>query len=211
MYLLNLPNLLNLMKKNMLKINALLLTVFLAFAQLVQAHEMGDEAQPTSVAIYIQAQDYNHPIRLRSYSEGHWYSQGPMLEAAAVQVLGADFKEAAMCDTNPSAAKVLVWLRPRMFYNPQMQTYYGKVLAYAYTADGKPLSSYVGKAQKFGLFGVKMDDTLKTVYEAAMQATSAKMQADSKFQEALKGPSTALPCATTSLLPEPKIQFMSFQ
>ena len=195
----------------MLKINALLLIILLAFAQAVSAHEMGAEAQPTSIAIYIQAQDYNHPIRLRTYSEGHWYSQGPMLEAAAVKVLGADFKEVAMCDTNPSAAKVLVWLRPRMFYNPQVQTYYGKVLAYVYTADGKPLANYVGKAEKFGLFGVKMDNTLNAVYQAAMQATSAKMQADPKFQEALKGPSTALPCATTSLLPEPKIQFMSFQ
>lgn len=195
----------------MLKIKSFLFAALLALSCNVYAHEVDMQAKPTDVAIYIQSQDYNHPIRLRSYSEGYWYSQGSMLEAAAVKVLGADLKEVAMCDTHPSAAKVLVWLRPRMFYNPQVQTYYGKVLAYAYSADGKPLGSYVGKAQKFGLFNVKMDDVLNSTYEAAMQAVSVKMQADTKFQEALTASSTGLPCATTSLLPEPKIQFMSFQ
>ena len=99
----------------------------LSFA--ASAHEI--EAKPTTVAIYIQAQDYNHQLRLHHYSTGYWYSQGPMLEDAAIQVLGQDFKDVAMCDENPASAKVLVWLRPRMFYNPQVQTFYGKVIAYA--------------------------------------------------------------------------------
>lgn len=194
-----------------IKIKLLLLFAFLTIANLASAHEIDVEAKPTSVAVYIQAQDYKHQIRLRNYSEGHWYSQGPMLEMAALKVLGENFKDVTMCDSNPSAAKVLVWLRPRMFYNPQVQIFYGKVLAYAYTADGKPLASYVGKAEKHALFDVKIDETLNAVYEKAMQAVSAKMQADAKIQTALNASASALPCATTSLLPEPKIQFMSFQ
>lgn len=178
------------------------------FSLSVFAHEL--ETQPTNVAIYIQSQDYNHELRLQNYSVGYWFSQGQMLENAAVQVLGADFKEVMMCDDKPASAKVLVWLRPRMFYNPQMQTFYGKVLAYAYTADGKPLANYVGEAEKFGFLDIKPELHLQAAYLAAMQAVSDKMQADPKFQNALKAEAFSKPCATTALLPEPKIQFMSF-
>ena len=174
----------------------------------VSAHEI--DAKPTGVAIYIQAQDYNHELRLHHYAIDYWYHQGPMLESAAVQVLGQGFKEVAMCDENPASAKVLVWLRPRMFYNPQVQTFYGKVIAYAYTADGKPFATYVGKNEQHGFLDIKPELHLQAAYEGAMQDLSAKMQADVKFQQALKGQSFSVPCATTALLPEPKIQFMGF-
>ena len=174
----------------------------------VSAHDVA--SKPSNVAIYIQAQDYNYQLRLHHYSVGYWYSQGPMLEAAAVEVLGQDFKEVVMCDENPASAKVLVWLRPRMFYNPQVQTFYGKVIAYAYTPDGKPLGNYVGKAETQGFLDIKPETHLQAAYQGAMQDVSAKMQADAKFQEALKLAPGALPCATTGLLPEPKVQFMGF-
>ena len=174
----------------------------------VSAHDMA--SKPTNLAIYIQAQDYNHQLRLHHYSVGYWYSQGQMLEDAAMQVLGQNFKEAAMCDENPASAKVLVWLRPRMFYNPQVQIFYGKVIAYAYTPDGKPLGNFVGKAEVHGFLDIKPELHLQTTYQGALQDVSAKMQADAKFQEALKAAPGALPCATTGLLPEPKVQFMGF-
>jgi hypothetical protein len=180
----------------------------LVLSFVVSAHDVA--SKPTTVAIYIQAQDYNHQLRLHHYSVGYWYSQGPMLEEAALQVLGQDFKEVAMCDENPASAKVLVWLRPRMFYNPQVQTFYGKVIAYAYTPDGNPLGNFVGKAETHGFLDIKPELHLQAAYQGAMQDVSAKMQADAKFQEALKAAPGALPCATTGLLPEPKVQFMGF-
>lgn len=88
--------------------------------------------------------------------------------------------------------------------------YLRKVLAYAYTADGKPLANYVGEAEKFGFLDIKPELHLQAAYFAAMQAVSDKMQADPKFQSALKAEAFSKPCATTALLPEPKIQFMSF-
>ncbi len=178
----------------------------LSFA--ASAHEI--EAKPTTVAIYIQAQDYNHQLRLHHYSTGYWYSQGPMLEDAAIQVLGQDFKDVAMCDENPASAKVLLWLRPRMFYNPQVQTFYGKVIAYAYTADGKPIANFVGESEQHGFLDIKPELHLQAAYRGAVQAVSTKMQADAKVQQALKASAFSAPCATTALLPEPKIQFMGF-
>ena len=188
------------------RIWAFVTLLLLPFA--VTAHEI--EAKPTTIAVYIQTQDYNYQLRLHHYSTGYWYSQGPMLEDAAMQVLGQSFKDVAMCDENPASAKVLVWLRPRMFYNPQAQTFYGKVIAYAYTADGKPIANFAGEAEQHGFLDIRPELNLQTAYRGAMEAVSAKMQADAKIQQALKAQSFSVPCATTALLPEPKIQFMGF-
>ena len=132
-------------------------------------------------------------------------------ETAAHDVLGAEFGGVEMCDAKPNESKVLVWLRPSMFYNPQMHTFYGKVIAVTYTADGKPIASYGGKVAKQAFFDVKTDMTLNAVYHSAMQVVAGKMKADAKFQEALKAPSFSSPCATASMLPESKIKFMSIQ
>jgi hypothetical protein len=134
-----------------------------------------------------------------------------MLETAAHDVLGAEFGGVEMCDAKPNESKVLVWLRPSMFYNPQMRTFYGKVSAVSYTADGKPIASYVGEVAKQAFFDVKTDMTLNAVYHSAMQVIAGKMKSDAKFQEALKAPSFSSPCATASMLPESKIKFMSIQ
>jgi len=181
--------------------------VLISIRNIAIAHEI----TPTNIAVYIQAQEYNHQIRLSHYSQDYWYSQGPMLEMAAAEVLGANYAGVDMCDAQPKEAKVIVWLRPRMFYNPQMQTFYGKVIAVAYTADGKPLASYVGETSKRAFFDVKTELSLNEVYHGAMKVVSAQMKADAKFQDALKALSFSSPCAMVSLLPEPKIQFMSFQ
>jgi hypothetical protein len=192
----------------MLKIKQVLSAVsFLILNSMASAHEI----TPTSIAVYIQAQDYEHQIRLRSYSQGYWVSQGPMLETAALEVLGTEFGGVEMCDAKPNESKVLVWLRPSMFYNPQMRTFYGKVTAVTYTADGKPLANYVGEVAKQAFFDVKTDMTLNAVYHSAMQVVAEKMKVDAKFQAALKAPSFSSPCAIASLLPESKIKFMSIQ
>jgi hypothetical protein len=172
------------------------------------AHELAPA--PTQVAIYIQAQDYSHELQLHHYAVGYWFRQGPLLESAALQVLSQDLKAVAMCDERPESAKLLLWLRPRMFYNPQVQTFYGKVIAYAYTPDGKPLGSFVGEAQTHGFLDVQPEANLQAAYLGAVQAVSVKLQADAKVQQALAGPDISAPCSTTGLLPEPKIQFMGF-
>lgn len=190
----------------MLKLKNVLSAVFF---YIFSSAALAQEVVPTSIAVYIQDQEYNHQIRLRHYSQDYWYSQGPILEAEAKDVLASDFSGVAMCDAQPTDAKLVVWLRPSMFYNPQMQTFYGKIIAVTYTADGKPLANYVGEASKRAFFDVKTEMTLKTVYHTAMQVVSAKMKADDKFEAALKAPSFSSPCTTFGMLPEPKIQFMS--
>lgn len=198
---------------HMLKIMMSLLWTLMLLNGTSQAHEhSAEEGAVTKIAIHIQSQDYAHPIKLWRYGQESWVSQGPLLEAAANKVLNAEFGagNALMCDAKPSASNLLIWLRPRMFYNPQIQRYYGKVIAAAYTADGKPLANYVGQAQKQGMLGVYQELDLANVYQSAMKELVLKMKSDSKFQAALDGKTSANPCAIVNLLPEPKIQFMSF-
>jgi hypothetical protein len=197
----------------MLKMMISLLWVTMLLSCTSQAHELSaEDLIVTKIAIHIQSQDYTHPIKLWRYSEDSWVTQGPLLESAADKVLNAEFGvgNALMCDAKPSVSNVLVWLRPRMFYNPQIQRYYGKVIAAVYTADGKPLANYVGQAQKQGVLGHYQELALADVYQSAMKAVATKMKADSKFQAALNGKTSENPCAIVNLLPEPKIQFMSF-
>ena len=183
---------------------------FLLTANPVQAQD--NNGLNPKIVVHIQAQEYTHPIRLLHVYKDYWFSQGPMLEKAATQVLNQEFGQgnALMCDANPNTSNVLIWLRPRMFYNPQMQTYYGKVIASVYSADGKLITSYSTEANKRGFLDNHPERVLDSVYQALMKSLVDKMKADTKIQSALNANASLNPCVIINLLPEPKIQFMSF-
>jgi hypothetical protein len=183
---------------------------FLLAANVAQAKD--DTGLNPKIVVHIQAQEYSHPIRLLHVYKDYWFSQGPMLEKAAAQVLNQEFGQgnALMCDANPNTSNVLIWLRPRMFYNPQMQTYYGKVVASVYSADGKLIANYSAEANKRGHLDNHPDKVLDSVYQSLMKSVVIKMKAETKFQEALNANASLNPCVIINLLPEPKIQFMSF-
>ena len=186
------------------------LIILIMFTLTFSAH--AQEGAATKIAVHIHAQDYTHQIRLWQNFRDYWYAQGPLLEIEAMKSLQQAFGEAnaVMCDARPSESHLLIWLRPRMFYNPQLQRYYGKVIASVYTADGKALANYVGEGQKQGFLDIYPDKALAQVYQSSMQAVIKKMQADPQFQNAMNNKAFLNPCTIVNLLPEPKIQFMSF-
>jgi hypothetical protein len=173
-----------------------------------------EEVVSSKMLVYIHPQDYTSSIKLWHYYYGYWFSQGPLVESAAKQVLGAEFGDVGMCDNNQIVANALVWLRPRMFYNPQMLTYHGEITAVAYTSGGKPIATYVGKSSKIGFLDVMPEKQVNEVYRLAMQAVATQMKADANLQAVLNNSvpanETKTPCALVTLLPAPKIQFMSF-
>lgn len=183
---------------------------FLLTANAVQAQD--NTSLNPKIVVHIQAQEYTHPIRLLHVYKDYWFSQGPMLEKAATEVLNQEFGQgnALMCDANPNTSNVLIWLRPRMFYNPQMQTYYGKVIASVYSADGKLIANYSTEANKRGFLDNHPEKVLDSVYQSLMKSLVNKMKADTKIQSALNAKASLNPCVIINLLPEPKIQFMSF-
>ncbi|HSH72408.1 MAG TPA: hypothetical protein VK974_05055 [Methylophilaceae bacterium] len=173
-----------------------------------------EDAPSANMLVYIHPQEYNNSIKLWQYYKDYWYMQGPLVEAEAKQTLGAEFGDIGMCDENQTAGKALVWLRPRMFYNPQVQTYYGSITAVAYNANGKPIATYKGEAEKMGYLDVYPEKQIMTVYKQAMQAVASKMKADANLQAVLSDTKVSneakTPCSMVTLLPAPKIQFMSF-
>ena len=166
------------------------------------------EADPAKMLVYISPQEYTHSVQLLHFYYGYWFSQGGAVESAAKQILGAEFGDVGMCEGN-NAGNTLVWIKPSMFYNPQMTTYYGKITANVFSGSGKPLGTYVGESKRQGFIDVYPERQVEAAYKLAMQNVADKMKADQALQaainEGLPANETRTPCAMVSVLPAAKI------
>jgi hypothetical protein len=185
---------------------------FIALILLISAMMSTQAAQATEsnsrkILVYISPFEYTHSVNLGfSYYE-YWFNQGPVVEHAAVQILGAQFEGVSMCE-GTSTGNTLVWLQPTMFYNPMMGAFYGKIVANVYSGDGKYLSSYVGRSEKIGFVDVYPMQSIEAVYKQTMQNVSDKLKADPAFQAAINesrpGNESATPCGLVPILQGPK-------
>jgi len=168
-----------------------------------------------NMLLYIQPVEYAHPIRLSNhYSYAYWFEQGPVVEPLALDKLNHIYGAVSMCEAN-QPAKVLVWLQPRMFYNPQAQIFYGQVTANVYTGKGEFHSSYVGKSKLHGFLDIKPEIWVEKSYALAIDKMVAKMQSDKSLQTLIDsknqtGNTDATPCNQAGTLPIPKIRALSF-
>jgi hypothetical protein len=164
-------------------------------------------AAPANMMIYIAPAQYEHPIKLWHFYFSYWFEQGPLAEAAAEKVLGSEFGHVAMCTSN-EAGNTLIWLKPNMFYNPHMTTYYGTVTANVYSGSGKPLGTFVGESQKSGFLDVATKDQIKATYTLALQDLATKLNANPAFQQLVKqgipASETSSPCSMVTMLPSTK-------
>jgi hypothetical protein len=189
----------NIMKK--------ILSVFFATTALSASLHAAAAEHPTML-LYIQPFEYANSIKLSSYYGEYWFSQGNMVETLAKTKLSQAYGDVSMCEGNQSG-KTLVWLQPKMFYNPLMRAFYAKVTANAYTGVGKLLGSYVGESTQLGHLDIKPEIAMNKAYSAALTDMTAKMQADSSLQTAANSASAAssadTPCSMVTLLPTPKL------
>ncbi|BCM25565.1 hypothetical protein [Methyloradius palustris] len=162
---------------------------------------------PANMVVYIAPAQYEHPIKLWHFYYSYWFEQGPVAEVVAEDVFGSEYGHVAMCTSN-EAGNTLVWLKPSMFYNPHMTTYYGTVTASVYSGSGKPLGTFVGESQKNGFLDVATNDQIKATYKLAMQDLAAKMNANPAFQQLVKqgipDTETRSPCTMVTMLPSTK-------
>ena len=166
------------------------------------------EPEPADVVVYINPLEYKHPVKLWHFYYDYWYTQGPAVEAAAIDVLNNAYGKASMCDGN-NIGKTLVRIVPDMFYNPHMTTFYGKIRAEIFTGSGKPLGAYVTEVQKFGFLDVAPADKIGALYRTAMQNVVDQMKMDPAVQEAIKNgvphSETSTPCSMMSVLPSRRV------
>ena len=166
------------------------------------------EAAPVGRAlIYIDPQEYTHEIKLWHFYYDYWFSQGRAVEPVALDALKPLFAETAMCKGN-NAADILIWIKPGMFYNPHMTTFYGKIVAKVYSGSGKPVATYKANVQHGGYLDVLPKEQVKAAYQAAMQKIVGRMQADRALQaliaRGLPESETRMPCSMVAVLPAAK-------
>lgn len=180
----------------------------------VQAADAADNPTMPKMLMYIQPVEYSNPIQLWHPYHGYWFHQGPVVEAQAMPKLTQAYGDVQLCESNESG-RTLLWLQPRMFYNPQVQLFYAKITANAYTGVGKLIGTYEGESEVHGLLNIMVEDKIADAYALAVDAMIAKMQADTALQTLLDAESNvsaseAAPCSMVTLLPIPKIRAMSF-
>jgi hypothetical protein len=188
----------------------LLLILLLA----VSTQSMADSK--VKLTAYIQPNEYEYPVRLLNYAYYLWVEQGPLVESAARKTFSPMGSGFAMCSDKPEEGNLFLWLRPNVFYNPLMTTYYGKVQGYFYTADGKPLLRLIGESRVNGMLsGDVSKPVVAAAFDAAMNDLYQQMQSNSQVQDYLqgkiKGQVTLNPCATANLLPSTKFKANAFQ
>jgi hypothetical protein len=164
------------------------------------------QAAPANMLIYIHPQEYKHPVKLWQYYADFWYEQGPLVESLAQEMLTQTFGETGMCGV-VNEARALVWLQPRMYYNPHMTTYYGVVRASVYTSSGEPVATYLGEARKHGFLDVQPRKQVEEVYR--MERLIENMQQDTGLQKLVSEGAISRDaggaCAIVPNLPPPKL------
>lgn len=167
-----------------------------------------NSAKP-EVLLYIQPVEYTNPIRLWHPYSDYWFYQGPLVEKVAVEKLGQAYGKVEVCDANQSG-KMLVWLQPKMFYNPQVQQFYSKVTAEVYTGIGSHVATYVGEANVRGLIGASAEGRIVQSYALAIDHIVSKMKADSTLQTRISvnvdNQADTTPCSMVTLLPTNKLR-----
>lgn len=161
-----------------------------------------------SYLFYIQPAEYQHPVRLWRYYYDYWFMQGPALEKAALQVFG---NQASICATDRNG-DALIWLRPKMFYHPQLQQYQVNIVANVYTAKARPIATFEADAVKVGFLDVATEQYATETYRLALNKILTSIRSDSSLATELKKDANehATPCTLTDTLPEPSVRFMSF-
>lgn len=189
--------------------------VLVLFTCLLSSSVWAEDADNTpKILMYIQPVEYTNLIKLWHPYRDYWFYQGPVVERLAQSKLNQAYGAVGMCEGNQSG-NVLIWLQPRMFYNPQVQLFYGKVTANVYTGMGVLIGSYVGKSQVHGFLDIKPEVWIEKAYAIAIDKVVTKMQADDAVQKRVNqtdqgNSANATPCSMVTLLPTPKIRAMSF-
>ena len=195
------------MKKHLSKL-------FIAAGLVLSFHTWADtKAGAEDMLLYIQPVEFTNPIKLWHPYSDYWFYQGPVVESVAIDKFRQGYGKVSACEADRTG-RALVWLQPKMFYNPQVQVFYGKVTAEVYTGIGKHVASYVGESAVQGLIGASAETYITHAYALAVDEVVSKMKADSAVQTLMHadaaGSAETTPCSMVTLLPVSKIRAMPF-
>jgi hypothetical protein len=165
--------------------------------------------QEPSMLIYMSPDKYNHPVLVGvAPLYTHWVYQAEIAENAAFNALSARYTDIGICDGTRSA-DIVAWVKPKLVYNPAVQTYYAKLKLELHLGDGSPIGTYKAVGHEDGsITSVYTDDEVARAYDDAMRQIMDKMQADSALQNRIHNALAANfkrnPCGMNSVLTNPK-------
>lgn len=184
-------------------LGTLLLAQGLAMAESTGLSE-AEKTPSNQVVVYISPQEYSNEIKLWHFMKDYWFAQGPLIEPVLVNTLSARLGETAICDAGVTG-KVLLWVKPKMFYNPHMRNFYGTINATVYSGSGHALASYTGESRHSGDLDILPGKAVQATYDLAIQRVVEKMKADPAIEKLLEQgiPSNQsyTPCAMVAVLP----------
>ncbi|MCB5184755.1 hypothetical protein LG201_06015 [Methylobacillus gramineus] len=187
------------MKKLCTSLVALLLASTLAHAEEVASHDV-----PNKLVVYISPHEYTNQIKLWHFMKDYWFAQGPLVEPVLTKTLSEKFGQAVMCEAGVTG-NVLLWVQPKMFYNPHMRNFYGTIKATVYTGSGRAIASFIGESRYSGDLDILPANSVQAAYDLAIQRVADKMKADPGIQKlidhGISSKETYTPCAMLSLLP----------
>ena len=140
-------------------------------------------ASITNIQVYISPDEYSHPVLLQfPWGPGEWVYQGMTVEPIAENMLQDAFGAVAVCQ-GVQKGKSLIWLRPSLFFNPQVGIYYGTMMANVYDGKGKYINKYAGESKVQGSFFSGRQENITESYRVAMGDLITKLKADNALAE----------------------------
>jgi hypothetical protein len=168
---------------------------------------------PGNIAMHIGETHYQHPVRMLHPYLDVWHMKGPLAEKAALKALKKRFANVGDCS---APANVVLLLEPHMFYNAQLRTFHGEIIARAY-ANAAETPTYENaitvikkQAQVNGELGVKPDFYMEKAYTKAMEKVIKKLETDKAFLATLDKANMDNPktiCDTLDKLPAAKFYY----
>lgn len=140
-------------------------------------------ASITNIQVYISPDEYSHPVLLLfPWGPGEWVYQGMTVEPIAENMLQDAFGAVAVCQ-GVQKGKSLIWLRPSLFFNPQVGIYYGTMMANVYDGKGKYINKYAGESKVQGSFFSGRQENITESYRVALGDLITKLKADNALAE----------------------------
>ncbi|MDR2876258.1 MAG: hypothetical protein LBV44_10100 [Methylobacillus sp.] len=183
---------------------ATLVAALLLTLSLIPAARAEEESKPDLLLI-IAKNEYTHEVRLGFLPYYVvWGRKGPPLEKAARATFKQSFDNIGMCESNEQADAIL-WLESELSYNPMMTTYYAKVTAALFRADGKKIATYTATGTSQDFYGSRIvDGIIQTAYTRALKQIGKQYADDATAQAAIDRSLAKAPCALVTLVPKLK-------
>lgn len=183
----------------------ILLAAFFALTGLGQT-----QAGEARALVYIHPDKLERPTQLGLIPFYiHYAWPGKLAKKAALSTLEATYPGVAQCD-GVSTADLLVWVTPRIKYNPMADKVYTEIEASFHLGDGRLL--WQGNAwgeQRVMLRSQYMDDALQQAFNQAMRQVAAGFSNDAAAQqrlsEWLSKDGTPIQCGLVSLLGQARV------